>query len=78
MVDCLRHHGLKVEVSEEKMMFNMSKHHWYAVLRMRYMSCLHCLSDQDIEEGIAELERKKFRGERNITVAAAITVIKEC
>ena len=59
----------------------MSKHRWYAVLRMRYMSCLHCLSDQDIEEGIAELERKKFRGERNITVAdniAAITVIKEC
>ena len=56
----------------------MSKQHWYAVLRMRYMSRLDCLSDQDIEEGIAELERKKFRCEHNITVAdniAAITVM---
>eukprot|EP00731_Ephydatia_muelleri_P004365 Em0002g541a len=81
MVDCLRHHGLKVEASEETMMFNMSKHRWYAMLRMRYMSHMHCLSDQDIEEGIAELEREKFRDEHNITVAdniAAITVIKEC
>ncbi|KAL5506343.1 hypothetical protein EMCRGX_G007963 [Ephydatia muelleri] len=80
MVDCLRHHGLKVEVSEERMVLNMSKHRWYAMLRMRYMSHLHCLSDQDIEEGIAELERKRFFDKLNITVVdniTAITVIRQ-
>ena len=81
MVHCLRHHGLKVEVSEERMVLNMSKHHWYAMLRMRYMSHLHCLSDQDIEEGIVELERERFFDKHNITVidnVTAVLVHKEC
>ena len=40
MVDSLRHHGLKVEVSEEKMMFNMSKYLWTLIVALEVSSSL--------------------------------------
>ena len=75
MVECLRLLGLTVEVSEERMLLNMSKHQWYAMLRARYMSNMYALTDQDIEEGIVELERERFFDKQDITVEDNITAI---
>ena len=75
MVECLRLLGLTVDVSEEISMLNMSKHRWYAMLRTKYMSNLDALTDQDIEEGIVELERERFFDKQGITVEDNITAI---
>ena len=59
---CLRLSNFDVEVSEEKVEYNLTKSQWYDKLRGRYHSALTQLSDQEIEEGIDELERGKLKG----------------
>ena len=75
IIECLRCHGMVVEVSEEIMEMKMSKHQWYTMLRARYMTPLRALTDSDIEDGINELEREKFISNDDITVLDNITAI---
>ena len=59
---CLLLANFDVEVSEEKVDYNVTKSQWYDMLRGRFHSTLRQLSDEEIEEGIDELERGKLKG----------------
>ena len=50
-----------VEVSEEKVDYSVKKSQWYDMLRGRFHSTLEELSDEEIEEGIDELEKGKLK-----------------
>ena len=50
-----------VEVSEEKVTYSLTKSQWYDMLRGRFLSYLRELSDEEIEEGIDELENEKLK-----------------
>ncbi|XP_068682254.1 ubiquinone/menaquinone biosynthesis C-methyltransferase UbiE-like [Montipora foliosa] len=56
-----RQADFKVEVSEEKIMWIVKKSLWYEMLRGRFYSTLSELSDEEIEDGIVELEMGKFK-----------------
>ena len=58
----LRSANFEVEVSEELVDFRVTKTKWYAMLRERYHSSLRELSDEEVEEGINELEKGILHG----------------
>ena len=41
--------------------YNIPKYQWYQMLRNRFQTHLHALSDEEIEEGIQELEETKCK-----------------
>lgn len=53
----LRSANFEVEVSEERLVFVVKKYKWYDMLRGRFHSTLRELSDEEIEEGIDELNK---------------------
>ena len=57
----LRAANFDVEVSEEKIDYYVKKSQWYEMLRDRFHSSLRQLSDEEIEEGIGELENGKLK-----------------
>ena len=58
---CLRLTKFDVEVKEENIDFNVTKSKWYDMLRGRFHSSLTELTDEEIEEGIDELQRGKLK-----------------
>ncbi|KAL9988676.1 hypothetical protein ACROYT_G003150 [Oculina patagonica] len=58
----LRLANFDVEVSEEKIEYTVTKSQWFDMLRGRFHSTLRELSDEEIEEGIDELEKGKLKG----------------
>ncbi|XP_078342642.1 uncharacterized protein LOC144628413 [Oculina patagonica] len=58
----LRLANFDVEVSEEKIEYSVTKSQWYDTVRGRFHSTLRELSDEEIEEGIDELEKGKLKG----------------
>ena len=54
---CLRSANFEVEVSQEQVDFVVRKSKWYDMLRGRFHSTLMELSDEEIEEGIDELDK---------------------
>ena len=48
--------GFEVSSSDISLEYSMTKLLWYETLRERYISCLHQLTDEQIEDGISELE----------------------
>ena len=59
--ECLRLTKFDVEVAEENIDFNVTKSKWYHMLRGRFNSNLTKFTDEEIEEGIDELERGKLK-----------------
>ncbi|KAL9988682.1 hypothetical protein ACROYT_G003156 [Oculina patagonica] len=57
----LRLANFDVEVSEEKIEYSVTKSQWFDMLRGRFHSTLREPSDEEIEEGIDELEKKKLK-----------------
>ena len=57
--------GFKVQITSEVRMIEMTKGEWYGKLRKRIFSFLYEFTDQDIEEGLKELERDQFPGKEN-------------
>lgn len=51
----------KVEVLKEKATWILKKSMWYEMLRGRFLSSLSQLSDEEIEEGIIEMEKGNFK-----------------
>ena len=58
----LREANFAVEVVEEKLNYIVKKSLWYDMLRGRVYSNLRKLSDEEIEDGIIELEKGKLKG----------------
>lgn len=58
----LREADFEIEVSEEKIIWIVKKSRWYEMLRGRFQSTLHEFTDEEIEEGIVELENGKLKG----------------
>jgi len=56
IVNELKDIGFNVEVSTESFSFKLSKEEWYEMLKAKFMSDLSVFSDEDIMEGIKELE----------------------
>ena len=54
--------GLQASVSTVPVTFHYPKSQWYEMLRGRFMSCLDPFSDEEIEQGIEELEEERFKG----------------
>lgn len=52
----------EVEVSEEKIYVGLKKSQWYEMLRGRFQSTLSELTDEEIEDGIRELDTGKLKG----------------
>lgn len=57
----LRLAKFEVEVTEENIDFSVTKSKWYDMLRGRFISGLTELTDEEIEEGIDELQRVKLK-----------------
>jgi len=57
--------GVTVTTTTEILEYKMKKSLWYSVLRDRYNSYLHQLTDKEIEDGIKELEVDQFKGIRD-------------
>ncbi|MCP4109308.1 MAG: class I SAM-dependent methyltransferase [Desulfobacteraceae bacterium] len=49
--------GFQAEVAVHSYSVNFEKNRWYYLLRSRFMSNLHDFTDDEIEDGIAELEQ---------------------
>ena len=58
---CLRLAKFEVEVTEENIDFNVTKSKWYDMLLGRFICGLTELTDEEIEEGIDELQRIKLK-----------------
>lgn len=58
VVDELKNAGFNVEVSIESFTFELSKEEWYKMLKARFMSDLSIFTDEEIIDGIEELENK--------------------
>ena len=58
----LRKANFEVEVSEEKIYGGLKKSRWYEMLRGRFQSTLSEFTDEEIEDGINELETGKLKG----------------
>ena len=58
----LREANFQVEVSEEKVLLDMEKSRWYKMLRGRFQSSMSEFTDNEIEDGIEELEKGKLKG----------------
>ena len=58
----LRKANFEVEVSEEKIYVGLKKSRWYEMLRGRFQSTLSEFTDEEIEDGINELETGKLKG----------------
>jgi len=56
IVNELENVGFRVEVSLESFTFELSKEEWYDMLKAKFMSDLSVFSDEEILEGINELE----------------------
>ena len=54
--------GLAVEVHREVVSYHVTKSFWYKRIRGRVYSPLEMLTDEEIEQGIAELEETELRG----------------
>ena len=50
--------GLKFNVTRSTEKFSLPKAQWYAGLRDRFLTKLECFTDEEIEEGIRELENE--------------------
>ena len=59
--------GAPFEIHKKKIKIQhkIPKREWYKMIRGRYSSVLHQLNDQEIENGIKELEREKFQALRD-------------
>ncbi|OHD83743.1 MAG: hypothetical protein A2Y52_00075 [Sulfuricurvum sp. RIFCSPLOWO2_02_43_6] len=57
----LRECGFEVETTLRSHTFTLSKERWYEMLRHRFMSDLGVFSDEEIEEGIREIEENYTR-----------------
>ena len=53
--------GFVIEQQEGKMPFSYTKEEWYRKLRGRYRAVLEVFTDEEIEAGIAELERSTLK-----------------
>ena len=76
---CLRLTKFDVEVTEEHIDVNLTKSKWYHMLRGRFNSNLTELTDEEIEEGIDELERGKLKDlnpEDDISISGTLLVFK--
>lgn len=60
MVEELRLAGFSVEVVSESFTFKLPREEWHAMLRSRFMSDLRSFSDDEIEEGIKEIECESY------------------
>lgn len=78
IIDSLMRVGLNVDVSEERTELQMSKEQWYKMLRRRYMSNMLVLTDEEIEEGVAELENERFADKKDIMIYDNILAIVVC
>ena len=68
-VDVLKVSGFsRVEVRKEKLVHDLRKSEWYAMLRSRFFSNLHSFTEQEMEDGIAELERGLLKGKDDVQV----------
>jgi len=56
--------GVIVATTTEILEYKMKKSLWYSVLRNRYISYLHQLTDEEIEDGIKELEADQVQGDQ--------------
>ena len=68
-----------MEVTEEHIDVNLTKSKWYHMLRGRFNSNLTELTDEEIEEGIDELERGKLKDlnpEDDISISGTLLVFK--
>ena len=54
--------GMTVDVYKVPATYKMAKSSWYERLRKRVFSTLEAMTDEEIEEGIAELEETKLSG----------------
>ena len=54
--------GLAVEVHEEVVSYHVTKSFWYKYIRERAMSLFEQMTDEEIEQGIAELEKTQLAG----------------
>ncbi len=62
LLSLLQSLGFTTEVTTEVMQFQLQKQQWYKMLRERYMSHLEEFSEEEVEEGIEELEEGVFSG----------------
>ena len=51
-----------VQTKKMTIQHKIPKAQWYKMIRARFVSPLHYLTDQEIENGIEELEREEFQG----------------
>ena len=74
---CLRLTKFDVDVKEENIEFKVTKSKWYHMLRGRFNSNVKELTDEEIEEGIDELERGKLKDlkpQDNISISGTLLV----
>ena len=77
----IRPMGVTMTTTTEILEYKMKKSLWYSVLRNRYNSYLHRLTDEEIEDGIKELEADRFKGIRDddiIPIRDRIEIHKLC
>ena len=57
LYEILKTLGFKFEVTKSTQKFSLPKRQWYAALRDRFLTKLENFTDEEIREGICELER---------------------
>ena len=57
--------SFKVHIKEMEIKHKIPKAQWYKMVRARYSSAFHHFTDQEIENGIEELERERFQALRD-------------